>query len=258
MTDSRIKITSPEMVLRILQRTCEASLPLMIRGDSDPSIAVKGRSVEILMAQKSPFFRIDNVSDRGMKHLEASTKLQVEFVLTEAKIVFVSTIVSRDNHSIVLHVPKSLVSIERRKNARYTCTPAMRAFITLSAWQPSSDDALTPPFYPHHAGLGGFLEVADLSMGGVCFLTRFPALGLIVKKGHIEEHARVYFPMSSSVDAKVEVRWVKRVKEYSKETQVNDHFERFYRFGGEFIEPSDQLKFAIRQYAQKLSQEGAL
>jgi hypothetical protein len=258
MTDSRIKITSPEMVLRILQRTCEASLPLMIRGDSDPSVAVKGRCVEILMAQQDPFFRIDSVSDRGMKHLEDSKKLQVEFVLTEAKIVFVSTIVSRESHAIVLRLPKSLVSIERRKNARYICTPEMRAFITLSAWQPSSDDAMTPPFYAHHAGLGGYLDVADLSLGGMCFVTRFPALGQIVKRGHIEEHARVYFPMSSPIDAKVVVRWAKRVKEYAKEAQMNDRFDRFYRFGGEFIEPTEQLKFAIRQYAQKLSQEGAL
>lgn len=258
MTDNRIKIATPDRVLRIMQRICEANLPLMIRGEGDSSVGVKGRAAEIFLFQQGPLFRMDSISERGMQHLASSTKFQVEFVLSETQILFVASVVSRDSSSVILRLPKSLVSIERRKKARYVCSPSMRAFVSLSLWQPSSDDPLTPPFYAHHAALGGYLNLADLSMGGMCFFTRFPALGQSLKRGQIDHHARLYFPMLPPVEAKMEIRWVKRIKEHSKNADMDDFFHRFYRFGGEFIEPSEPLNFALRQFIQQLSQEGAL
>lgn len=258
MTDNRIKIASPERVLRIVKRMCEANLPLMIRGESDQSVAVKGRAVEIFDSQQGPMFRIDNVSERGMAHLKNSNKLQVEFVLSETQILFVSMVVSRESGVLVVKMPKSLVSVERRKNARHICTATMPVFVSLSIWQPSSDDLMTAPFYPHHASVGGYLNVADLSVGGLCFLTRFPALGQAVKRGQVDDHARIYLPMLPAIEAKLVIRWVKRVKEYPKEANNEEFFDRFYRFGAEFVEPSDPLRFALRQYIQQLSREGAL
>jgi hypothetical protein len=258
MIDNRIKIASPERVLRIIKRMCEANLPLIIRGENDLSVGVKGRAVQITESQQGSFFRIDNVSERGMNHLKDSTKVQVEFVLSETQILFVSAVVSREAGVVVVKMPKSLVSVERRKNARHICTETMPVFVSLSVWQPSSDDLMTAPFYPQHTSLGGYLNVADLSVGGLCFLTRFPALGQVLKRGDVDHHARIYLPMVPPVEAQLVIRWVKRVKEYPKESRSEDFFDRFYRFGAEFVEPTEPLRFALRQYIQQLSREGAL
>ena len=51
MTDNRIKIASFERVFRIMKRICEANLPLIIRGEVDLSVAVKGRALEITESQ---------------------------------------------------------------------------------------------------------------------------------------------------------------------------------------------------------------
>lgn len=261
MNESRLKISNPQRVARILRRICQASLQVMVRGAGATGIAVKGRAANILMDSAEPAMRIANISDKGILHLSTMNRVQVEFVMMSTKVVFVANVVAREQNSVLVSLPAALVSIERRKNARYGCTEDLMAFLDLSIWKPQADDATAPPFYPPYRGLSGFLSIADLSFGGLCAVTRFPAVNTVLRRGLIDDRARLVLPMQDPLEVGIEIRWFKRIKEHVKTAAGEEEthsFMRSYRFGVEFISQTDEVRMAVRQFIQQLSQAGAI
>ena len=257
--ENRLKISNPQRVTRILRRICQASLEVMVRTSGATGIAVKGRASDVLLNTDVPSLRISNISDRGMMHLENQRKIQVEFIMMSTKVVFVSAIIAREQSSVLVKMPQSLVSIERRRNARYPTTEDLTAFLNLSLWKPSSQDVTSPPFYSHHKGIGGFIHVADLSLGGLCAVTRFPAVNLVLRRGIIDDRAQLVLPMQDPIEIGLEVRWFKRIKEHLRgEDDEESGFMRSYRFGIEFTSHSDDAKLRIRQFMQQVSQAEAI
>lgn len=258
MNENRLKISNPQRVTRILRRICQASLQVMVRGAGASGVAVKGRASNIVMDSASPAMRISNISDKGISHLSALGKVQIEFVMMSTKVVFVSTIVAREQSSILVNLPTSLISIERRKNARYNCTEDLTAYLDLSIWKPNPEDVTAPPFYVHHKHLAGYITIADLSFGGMCAVTRFPAVNTVLRRGLIDDRAKLVLPMQDPLEVGVEIRWFKRIKEHVKGAEDESAFMRSYRFGVEFISQTDQVRLAVRQFIQQLSQAGAI
>ena len=230
----------------------------MIRSSGEAGTSVKGRAASIVMDSAMPGMRISNISDKGVQHLNSVQKVQVEFVMMSTKVIFVSTILMREHNAILVSLPTSLVSIERRKNARYVCTEDLMAFLDLSLWKPQADDPTAPPFYPHYRGVGAYIPIADLSFGGLCAVTRFPAVSTVMKRGVIDDRARLVLPMQQPLEVGIEIRWFKRIREHVKEGTEEQAFMRSYRFGVEFTTQSDQVKMSIRQFIQQLSQAGAI
>jgi len=224
---------------------------------SASGITVKGRATNIVESS-TPALRISNISEKGIQHLAGQTRVQVEFVMMSTKVLFVSSILSRGQNSIVVALPLSLVSIERRKNARYNCTDGLMAFIDLSVWKPEEEDATAPPFYPVYRTVASYVGVADVSFGGLCALTRFPAVTTALKRGMIDDRAKLVLPMQQPLDISLEIRWFKRIREYVKESTEPSAYMRSYRFGAEFINPSEQVRLAVRQFIQQLAQADAI
>lgn len=259
MNENRLKISNPHRVARILRRICQASLPVMVRSASGgAATAVKGRAASIASDGQAPCIRVSNISDKGIAHLISHSRIQVEFVMMATKVVFASSIIAREQNSILISMPSALVSIERRKNARYGCTQELTAFLDLSLWRPEAEDPTAPIVYPHCRSLGSYLSVADISFGGLCAVSRFPAVSLVLRRGVIDDRARLILPMQQPLEVGVEIRWFKRIKEHVK-TDTDEHsFMRFYRFGVEFTTQSDQVRMSIRQFIQQLSQADAI
>ncbi len=258
MNENRLKISNPQRVTRILRRTCQASLQVMVRSAGAAGVAVKGRASNIVMDSTTPGMRISNISDKGVSHLGPVDKVQIEFVMMATKVVFVSTILFREQNAILVALPTSLISIERRKNARYNCTEDLMSFLDLSIWKPLADDVTAPPFYPHYRDVASYLAVSDLSFGGLCAVTRFPAVNSVLRRGLIDDRAKLILPMQEPLEVGVEVRWFKRIKEHVKDKEDQASFMRSYRFGLEFISQTDQVRLAVRQFIQQLSQVGAI
>lgn len=224
------------------------------------AVSVKGRAATIMTygPNNLPVMRISNVSERGIAHLVAANKVQVEFVMMSTKVAFVAIVQAREQQSILVGIPQTLVSIERRKNARYNCTDELRSFINLSCWQPDADDLTAPPFYPHCKNIAGYIPITDLSFGGFCATTRFPSSSLTVRRGLIDDKAQLVLPMIGNFNVGVEIRWIKRIKEHHKDSEGKETFKRYFKFGVEFVGQSDELKLSIRQFITKLSQAGAI
>jgi hypothetical protein len=256
--ESRLKISNPQRITRILRRICQASLQVMVRGSGASGIAVKGRAANIL-TDGTPCLRIANISDKGILHLSTVERVQVEFVMMSTKVVFLASLVAREQNSILITLPTALVSIERRKNARYNCTEDLTAYLDLSLWKPHVEDVTAPPFYPQTRSISGFLQVGDLSFGGLCVVTRFPAVNTVLRRGLIDDRARLVLPMQDPLEVGIEIRWFKRIKEHVKSSdETAQNFMRTYRFGVEFTSQSDEVRVAIRQFIQQLSQAGAI
>jgi hypothetical protein len=258
MNENRLKISNPQRISRILRRICQASLPLMVRAAGATGVAVKGRAANIVVDVAQPAMRISNISDKGIAHLGAATKVQVEFVMMSTMVVFVANILSREQNSVLISLPQALVSIERRRNARYNTTEDLCAFLDMSLFRPSDQDVTAAPFYPQYRTLTSHIALADISFGGVCAVTRFPAVSAVLKRGLIDDQARLVLPMQQPLEVGVEVRWFKRIKEHIKGREEDDAYMRSYRFGLEFTSHSDQVRVAIRQFIQALSQADAI
>jgi hypothetical protein len=257
MTENRLKISNPERILRILQRICEASLPVMVRGPGTNAVTVKGRAAAIFLNPSS--MRISNVSEKGLAHLSSQVTVQVEFIMMATKVMFLARIIERDQNHLTISLPTALVSIERRKNARFACTNDLMAYVAFSKWQPTSDDPTAQPFYAHHQRLASYVQISDISYGGLCAVTRFPSSSMALKRGVIDDETKLIFPFQEPLPVGVEIRWIKKIRESVKLGDERDVRElRFFRFGIEFVAPSEQVKLNIRQFIQQISQAGAI
>lgn len=257
-TENRLKISNPQRVLRILRRICQASLQVIVRAEGAAGVAVKGRAANVIIEGDFQGMRISNISEKGVLHLGMRARIQVEFIMMSTKVVFITTLLSREQSSIVVSMPMSLLSIERRKNARYACTEDLMAYLDLSIWKPEYEDVTAPPFFSHQRDVAAYIGVADVSFGGLCAVTRFPAVNTVLRRGLIDDRARLVLPMQDPLVVGVEVRWFKRIREHVKGTEDDGSFQRYYRFGVEFVTQSDAVRVAVRQFIQQVSQAGAI
>lgn len=255
-----LKISSPEKVARLLEKAGETGLPLLIRALSNPRIAVKGR------AKKSPGpvnlhgFKVCNISDRGYEYLaeNANGGIQVEFVLSHAKVVFYSSISHFSQQDCTLSVPDSLISIERRKNARFQVAGSNRAFLTLSGWEPKSSDLGSPPFFGSCSNLTPLIPVGDVSLGGLSVVDRFPAVcsKLAVELENYE--AKIHLPMINPISLKLSLRWHRKTKDVISDLEGKSRIIGAYRFGLQFLDPSEELLENIKSFIQLISQAEAI
>lgn len=230
----------------------------MVRAESATGVSVKGRAANVILDTDVSGMRISNISEKGVTHLGMSSRVQVEFIMMSTKVVFVTTILAREQSCIVVAVPLSLLSIERRKNARYACSEDLTAFLDLSIWKPETDDATGPPFFSHHKDLAAYIAIADMSFGGLCAVSRFPAVNTVLRRGLIDDRARLILPMHEPLEVGIEIRWFKRIREHVKGNEDDGTFQRFFRFGIEFTSQSDAVRIAVRQFIQQVSQAGAI
>jgi len=258
VNENRLKISNPQRVARILRRICQASLQVMVRTAGDTGVSVKGKAASVILDSARPSMRISNISEKGIAHVAGNDRVQVEFVMMSTKVVFVSSVIAREQNSLLITLPISLVSIERRKNARYACTEDLMAFLDLSIWKPHTEDVTAPPFYLHQKEVSGYLNIADVSFGGICAVARFPSVNQTLKRGLIDDRAKLILPMQAPIDVGIEIRWAKRIKEHVASTAADNSFLRSYRFGLEFTGYTDQMRVSIRQFIQQLSQADAI
>lgn len=259
MDETKVKITNPERVARILSKICQSNLQVFMRAKDNLALAVKGKAANIVVAKLSETnrtltLRISSISEQGMVYLANQDKVQVEFIMMATKVVFVSQIVMSDQNSILLAFPKSLISVERRKNTRFNTNDNIQGFIRTSVWHPPAIDLAAPPIYSHYKALEGMVAIADVSFGGICLVTRFPAISQELKRGKIDEHALLILPMQAPIKTIIEVRWVKKVKEHGKDAYGADRSYTFYKFGCEFMGHSDEVTTGLKQFVTQITQ----
>jgi len=255
-----MRISSPERVARLLEKVAQSNLPLLVRALSSPTIAVKGRAVPTLGAISEHGFKIGGISDRGLRFLAANSAggLVVEFVLMSSKVEFYTTMATLSKVECVVSLPSYLLSIERRKNTRHQVAGNARAFLSIDSWEPDAEDMATVPFFESSSELSSLIPVGDVSLGGISIVTRFPSICNVFDRLPMEEIGKFYLPMMAPIPIEASIRWCKRVKEVIPEDKGANRVVRFFRFGVQFVNPSDDLLKNIQLFIQKVSQAEAI
>ena len=128
----------------------------------------------------------------------------------------------------------------------------------LSCWEPRENDPLSPPYFTHQSHLAKFISVADVSQNGLCGILRFPSPLQVLKRGTIDDKVSIHLPMQKPFILSMEIRWTKRIRERVESPDGSTKHLRSYRFGAEFLNPSQDVQLFIRQFIQQLSQQGAV
>ena len=262
MSENRQKILTPERVQRILQHICEAKIPVVLRVGGNGGVAIRARASDINFGGSAQaFVDFTGISIPGMSMIRTGIGVQVEFVTMATKVMFVAAVLEKGQDNIHLAMPTALVSMERRQNERLNCREDLSAFIRLSIWEPQIDDSTAPPYYLHHTASAPLISLADVSSGGVCAITRFPALCSVLPRGVKDGAAKLILPMQEPLTVSIEVRWIKRIKEHLQQTQTAGQaslYSRTYRFGLLFTEQSEPLRLGLKQFMQQLALKEAI
>jgi hypothetical protein len=263
MTENRLKISSPERIQRILQRVSEAKIPVVLRVRGvDSSISIKARAAAMVFdGSARSHVEFSAISAAGISMIETGVGVQIEFATMATKIMFVAPVLERGIDRIRVGFPRSLISLERRSSDRFLCRDHLMAFVRFSLWEPEQLDVTAPPIYTPHLDIAPLLALADVSVGGICAISRFPSVCSALSRGVVDRDAQVLLPMQAPIPVTVEVRWVKKIKEHATNVQTDGSlslYSRFFRFGIQFKDQSDAFKVAIKQFTQQLALRDAI
>ncbi len=252
---TKVKITNPDRIVRILSRVATSGLVLQIRALKKPEVAVKGRAIVAGQGITSAEgFILSGISEKGKAHLLALTDggFQIDFVLTNVKIVFYTNLLGLFGSGMRVSLPDFLWSVERRKDARFSVTASTRAYIRLDDLVIDQNDPSIPPFLGYQRDMATWQAIGDLSQGGISVVSRFPALCQILERGTVIKRSSLLLPLVPPVPVAFDVRWVKKVKESIQDLEGSQRTFRIYRFGLQFNNPSDVLVESVQRFMSKL------
>ena len=217
---------------------------------------MKGLAQEVISTPESSdkYLSITGLSADGIGHLKTCPLITVEFVLLSTKIVFASRIVHQRGETIRIRFPRQIYNVERRKAMRHDTSETFPAFMELSFLKETGEDPmLCRPAFPQYKHLESMVRIENLSLGGVCFTSRFPELIGQIQLGFRDEHAMIQLPMQDRTKAPVIVRWIKTVRQ---ETPNDSGVS--YKFGCQFTDTPEELLRSIKLYTQQLNSEKAI
>ena len=232
----------------------------MIRAISMPSLAVKGRAKPSPGPINSHGFKICNISQRGLEHLSqhGDGGVQIEFSLSNAKLMFYSTIAHFDVDHCTFSAPDYLLSIERRKSIRHPVVGSQRAFLSVCNWAPSVLDPGVAPFMESAAEMVSLVRVADISGGGLCIEERFPAICRVLDRPFEQYDVELHLPMMRPITTSVSLRWQRKSRNIVSELDGESRVVTSYRFGLQFMNPSVELIGAVKSFVGIISQAEAI
>ena len=255
--ETKAKISNPERVARIVQRIVEARMYGLIRTKRNATLAIKTRFNALKTVSGKTFINLDGISEKGMKAFDFGGIIQIEVLGMSTKLMFLSRVAQVVQNGVLIPLPESLVSVERRSNTRYMTTLGHGAFIKLGIWTPEARDVTAPLVFEEYADLAGWCSLSDLSLGGASVLTRFPAVLSCLAPEQIDGGAELILPGQAALKLRMEVRWMKRTKERIKVNGVEQYQQKF-RFGVRFLELTDYAEISIKQFLKQLSMAEAI
>lgn len=259
MAPNVLRVSNQETIRRVLEKALDVRLLCMIKYQGDTSISVKGNIIDLITEKKNTsIIRFGNISSKGLKYLREKSLVQIECSIMSKKVIFTSRILSMDISSIFVEVPEHLLTVNRRSDERYKCLKEFGAFFKFSNFAPGWDDFSATPFYSHYGHYSGLIAIDDISLGGASLRTNFPAINKVTFKGFVDHDATFIFPMQQYLRTSIELRWIKKIKEYHQDHVSQPRPVTSYRLGLQFIDKSPKLLDSIRIFIHQLNQKQAI
>lgn len=246
------KISNAQRILRIVEKMSAAKMNVVVRSLDDSGTGIRGTLAKVILVKQKRYVQIMDVSSLGLEKLQSSKLVKVEVLGMPSRVMF-KTVVAKvyPSHALVV-MPKQMISTERRANARYTTTENLKGFYCPDGFQPTQDEITAAPLIAPYEKLAAWSPIVDMSIGGMCVMGNFYALTKFLEGVEEDIEGKLQLPMSPPLPMKVVVRWRKKTINRLIEGGA-DHGRLEYRFGMEFVDPSEEDILKIRQFMRQLS-----
>lgn len=250
--EKKSKITTPIRIRRVLEKMCNAHMSIIMKTDSRKTTGVRGQLTHVADVDGKEFIFVTDVSERGKSLLKGEKSVKVEVQGMPSRVVFLSKIQKRTDMGIRLDLPKKIVSVERRQNARLPMATNYTAYLRTKGWTPKVHDLAAPPLITPFEHLASLIALADISVGGACIMSHFPAATFAIEGWSNPIEGSLILPMNAPIDLKFNIRWKKK----TTNRVIDDGLERArleFRLGIEFEEPTEDLVIKLRAFMRQLS-----
>lgn len=246
------KITNPLRVIRIISRMCEGKMQALIRVQQDAKLGIRCTFFTVQKRGHSALVHFNGISEFGVKKLAVGDTARFEVIGMPTKVVFAAKITEVGQDNIACRLPTSLISIERRQNARQVTTDSKMAYFKPSLWTPVPQDISAPPAFEQFHYLASWIPVLDISAGGLCVKTHFPSVLQGLDGVGMDEAAQLILPMASPINMTVAIRWQRRIKNRHIDAD-RERYQLDFRLGIEFLDIPVEGGLKIKQFLRQLS-----
>jgi c-di-GMP-binding flagellar brake protein YcgR len=236
---------------------CDGRMQALIRTKDNIKVGIRANFARFDGQKNPPVIIFDKISEIGLQKLEKGIPIKIEVIGMPSKVMFVTSIIDKADEGVICSLPASLVTIERRQNSRYRVTPSAMAYLSFSLWEPEDDDPSAPPFFDAYRSLAGWIPILDISAGGVCVQSHFPAFINTLETVDLDPKAKLHLPMSAPMPVQAAIRWKRRIKNRFEEDN-RERYQLDFRLGIEFLELQEEYQIKIRNYLRQLSVADAI
>ncbi len=246
------KISNPESIARLVTKMCDGNMQVLLRHRDSGKVTIRGTFSKIGKFKGDAAILLGKMSDVGLAKLETKMPIRVEVLGMSSQLTFLTVIVDKTKDGIICAMPRSLVSTERRTNSRFRVTPGITAFMNFDFWKSQQSDPACPPFFSSYGGLSNWISVADISLGGVCLLVRFPSFLHAAEKQTDVVQGFLHLPMTPPMPMTGVIRWRRKIKN-RVEDSAEERFALEYRIGFEFGTIEEEQMQKIRHFIRQLT-----
>ena len=243
--------------MRVLTRMCSAGLNCLVRTNESYNLGIRATFKRMDVLDNQEVLLLSEISQKGLEIVEAAGVVRVEVMGMPSRVMFDTKVIRRTEEGLVVAIPASLLSIERRQSARYNTLQTHMAYVKLSIWQPTARDIAAPPVFDLYQDLASWCPIVDVSIGGLCIQTHFPSILSHIESDKIDPKAQMIFPMINAVDVPVQFRWQKRTLNRVVDKGMEKNQLQF-RFGIQFVDPDPRVVKLLRQFMRQLSMAEAI
>lgn len=247
------KISNPDSISRLVARMCDGNMQILLRHPDSGKVTIRGAFIKLGKFKQNSAILIGKMSEVGLSKLELGMLIKVEVLGMPSQITFQTTVLEKAAGGIICAMPRSLLSTERRTNSRFRVTQNLMAFMSFSFWKAQQTDPSSPPYFSSYGGISNWVSIADISLGGVCLVTRFPSL-INASETHTEPmECSLHLPMTAPIRMDGIIRWRRKIKNRIEDEFVGERFQLEYRLGFEFADVGDAQQQKLRHFIRQLT-----
>jgi hypothetical protein len=189
--------------------------------------------------------------------LKSHGDLVVEVFGMDKRVAFTCSVLEYTPAGVCVSMPLTLSKAERRIAQRFKTSNERMPFVDPKAWVIDPNDIAAPPIFGLYQPLASWSLVSDISFGGVCMETRFPALLNWVEANPLCAHAQLIFPMMKAIPIGLELRWTKRIREPSSSPEAGYSIQK-YKMGMSFLNPPREFMLEVGRFIKELQLDKAV
>ncbi|MBC7659615.1 MAG: PilZ domain-containing protein [Chitinophagaceae bacterium] len=247
------KISNPESISRLVARMCAGNLQVLLRHRDSGKVTIRGAFHKLGKYKAEAAIQLFKLSEAGLSKLEPGMPIKVEVLGMPSQLTFQTLVIEKTAAGIICAMPRALLSTERRTNARFRVTENIMAFMSFDLWKAGQNDPASPPFFSAYGGIASWITIADISLGGVCLLARFPSFQNASETITGPVSSFLHLPMMPPIPLKGVIRWRRKIKNRVEDEINGERFQLEYRIGFEFAEVEADHQQKLRHFIRQLT-----